>query len=234
MQGTQDQALKIIGLLKGIKAEELASIMMVPTKYTDEICQSLLKDELIIKSAGRDGFALKCEVTNEVTRLIRSLRIVYAEEISKRLAIPLELAKYVCEVLLEEGLLHKTRLGGYLLKENREAVLKAIKELKTATAKEISKKLDFAPKYVEVLCKSLMEDYLILKKCAGRFIPVEKDVTRLLRLVAEFGWTPINRIVHKMKITQAYAELLCRSLAEKGYLKKAHPQAYALAGRKDG
>ncbi|GAG32782.1 unnamed protein product, partial [marine sediment metagenome] len=95
MQGTQEQALKIIGMLKGIRAEELASIMMVPTKYVDEVCQSLLKNEIIIKSAGRGGFTLKREVRNEVTKLIKSLRVVYTEEISERLMIPQELAKYM-------------------------------------------------------------------------------------------------------------------------------------------
>ena len=232
MRGSQEQALRIIAILKGIKAEELASIMMVPTKYVDEICQSLLKDQLIIKSAGRDGFTLKCEVGNEVTSLIESSRVVYAKEISERLAIPLELAEYMCEVLLEEGLLHKTPRGGYLLKRDREAVLRTIKELKTATSEKISKQLGLTPKYVEVLCKSLMDDYSI-KNSKGKFVPAEKDETRLLRLAREYGWVPINRIVHKMKITSAYAEVLCRSLTKQGYLKEAHPEAYALVGRKD-
>ncbi|MBU4226578.1 MAG: hypothetical protein KKC71_12270, partial [Chloroflexi bacterium] len=97
MDGTQRQVLKIIGILKGIKAEELAAIMMVPTKYIDEVCQSLLEDGVIIKSAERDGFVLKYEVRDEATKLIESLRVVYAEEISEKLVIPLELAKYICE-----------------------------------------------------------------------------------------------------------------------------------------
>ena len=233
MQGAQLQALKIIGILKGIKAEELASIMMVPTKYIDEVCQSLLRDEVIIKSAERDGFALKCDLRNELTRLSKSLRVVYAEEISKELMIPLELAKYMCESLLEEGLLHKTTRGGYILKEDREAVLKTIGELKEAKAEDISKKLGLTIKHVEILCKFLMDDYSILKNSKGKFVPTERDVTRLMRLVAEYGWIPIGRIVHLMKITSAYADLLCRSLAEQGYLKKAHSEAYALVGRKD-
>ena len=228
MQGTQEQVLKIAGILKGIKAEELASIMMVPTKYIDEICQSLLKDEVIIKSAGRDGFALKSEVMNEATRLIRSLRIVYAKEISERLAIPLELAEYICETLLKEGLLHKTPRGGYLLKEDREAVLKTIKELREAKAEDISKKLGLTIKHIGLLCKSLADDYSILRNSKGKFISAEKDVTRLLRLVKEYGWIPIGRIVYKMKITPAYADVLCKDLVKERYLKKVHPEAYAL------
>lgn len=233
MQGTRKQALKVIGILKGIKAEELASIMMVPTKYIDEVCQSLLKDEVIIKSAGRDGFVLKSEVMDEVTRLIESLRVTYAEEISERLAIPPELAKYLCENLLKEGFLHRTPRGGYLLKEDREAVLKTIVELKEANTEDISKKLGLTIKHVELLCNSLMDDYSILTDSNAKFAPAEKDETRLLRIVKEYGWAPIGRIVYLMRITSAYAELLCRSLQELGYLKKAHPEAYALVGRKD-
>ena len=233
MQGTQEQTLKIIGILKGIKAEELAAIMMVPTKYIDETCQSLLRDEVIIKSAERDGFALKGEVRNEATRLIKSLRVVYAEEISERLAIPLELAEYMCESLSKEGLLHKTPRGGYLLKEDRETVLKTIRELKEVKVEDIGKKMGLTIKHVELLCKSLMDDYSIFKTPKGKFVAAERDVTRLLRLVREYGWAPIGRIVYKMKITRAYADLLCRNLAKQGYLKKAHPEAYALVGRKD-
>ena len=228
MQGTREQALKIISILKGIKAEELAAIMMVPTKYIDEICQSLLKDGVIIKSADRDGFVLKHEVGDELTRLIKTLRVVYAEEISERLKIPAELAKYICESLLKEEFLYRTPRGGYLLKEDRETVLKMIRESKEIKAEDISKKLGLAIKHVELLCKSLIDDYSILKNSKGKFVLPEKDETRLLRIAAEFGWVPINRIVYKMKITPAYAELLCRSLAEKGYLKKAHSEAYAL------
>ncbi|MBU4349696.1 hypothetical protein KJ599_05180 [bacterium] len=233
MDGTQRQVLKIIGILKGIKAEELAAIMMVPTKYIDEVCQSLLEDGVIIKSAERDGFVLKYEVRDEATKLIESLRVVYAEEISEKLVIPLELAKYICESSLKDGFLYRTPRGGYLLEEDRKVVLKTIREFKEVKINDISKKLGLTIKHVKLLCKSLMDDYSILKNSKGKFILAEKDETRLLRIVREYGWAPIGRIVHKMKITSAYADLLCRSLAEKGYLKKGHPEAYALVGRKN-
>lgn len=233
MNGTEAQALNIISILKGIKPDELAAVMMVPREYMDEVCQGLLTDEVIMKSAKRDGLALKAEARTEVLELINTLRIGYIEEISKRLAISEEFASYLCQNMVEDGILYKSPQGGYLLREDREAVFKTIKELKKATAAQISKKLDMTPKHAKLLCKSLEDDYSVMKTSKGEYTPAERDVTRVLRLIKEYGWAPIGRITRLMKITPAYADLLCRSLAEQGYLKKAHPEAYALVGRKD-
>ena len=115
-----------------------------------------------------------------------------------------------------------------MLREDRDAVLKTIKALKEVLAKDISEKLNLTVKHIEVICKSLMDDYSIMKNSKGEFMPMEKDATTFLRLIAEFGWASINRIVCRMKITPAYAKLLCRNLEKQGYLKKAHDEAYAL------
>jgi len=233
MDGTRKHVLTIIGILKGIRTEELASIMIVPSKYIEDVCQSLLKQGLIIRAPNRDGFTLKGQARNELLELIKDLRVAYIEEISKRMAISPELASYLCESLLKEGYLHRTPREGYMLKEDRDRVLQMIRRSKTVTAEGIANHLGLANGYVKVLCKSLMDDYFIFETSKGRYAPTEKDATKLLRLAREYGWAPIGRIVCKMKITPAYARLLCGSLAEKGYLKQVHAEAYALVGRNE-
>lgn len=232
MQGIQNQVLQIIGILKGIKAEEIASVLQVSPQYINEICQSLLSEGHIMNTASR-GYTLAKEMRTEVLRLIEKLRLVYEKEISKRLLIPEESVAQICEDLLEEGYLSRTPRGGYILKKDKELALKTVRKLKGATPEEVGKNLGISPQHAEFLCNSLTEDFLLLKSPEGKYLPAERDVMRVLRLIREYGWAPLGRIVYQMKITSAYADLLCRSLVKEGYLKKVHQQAYALVGKQD-
>ena len=233
MQGIQKQVLQIIGILKGIKAEEIASILEVSPKYINEICQSLLIKGHIINAASR-GYALAKEMKTEVLRLIQKLRLVYEEEISKRLLIPSKSAAQICEDLSKEGYLSRTSRGGYILKKDKELALNVVRELKKANSQEVAEDLGISSQHAEFLCRSLMEDFLLSKSREGKYLPVGKDVTRVLKLVKEYGWAPLSKIIYQMRITPAYADLLCRSLAKQGYLKKVNQQAYALAGKQGG
>ena len=71
MDGVTKQVLTIIGLLQGIRTEELASIMIVPPEYIEEVCQSLLDDDLIIRTPYRAGFALKGQARNELLETVK-------------------------------------------------------------------------------------------------------------------------------------------------------------------
>ena len=232
MHGIQNQVLQIIGILKGIKAEEIASILQVSPKYINEICQSLLSEGHIMNTASR-GYTLARDMRTEVLRLIEKLRLVYEKEISKRLLIPEESVAQICEDLLEEGYLSRTPRGGYILKKDKELALKTVRKLKGATPEEVGRSLGISPQHADFLCRSLAEDFLLLKSPEGKYLPTERDVTRVLRLVKEYGWAPLGKIIHQMKITSAYADLLCCSLVKQGYLKKAHQQTYALGGKQD-
>lgn len=230
MQGIQRQVLEIIGILKSIKAEEIASILQVSPKYINEICQSLLGEGHIMNTASQ-GYALAKEMKTEVLRLIEKLRLVYEEEISKRLSIPEESAAQVCEDLLKEGYLSRTPREGYILKKDKELVLNFVRKSKGVSSQEVAEDLGISPQHADFLCGSLAEDFLLLKSLEGKYLPAGKDVTRVLRLVREYGWAPLSKIIYQMRITPAYGDLLCRSLAKHGYLKKVNQQAYALVGK---
>lgn len=233
MQGIQNQVLKSIGIWKGIKEEDIALVLQVPLRYINEICQSLLSEGYIMNTVSQ-GYALAIEIRIEVLRLIEKLRLVYEEEMSKRLSIPEESAAQICEDLLKEGYLSRTPRGGYILKKDKELALNVVKKLKEASFQKVAQNLKISPQHAEFLCGSLAEDFLLLKSPEGKYLPPERDVTRVLKLVKEYGWAPINRIVYKMKITPAYADLLCRSLVKQGYLKKVEKkQAYTLVGKQD-
>ena len=229
MDGVAKQVLTIIGILKGIRTEELASIMIVPSKYIEEVCQSLLDDELITRTPHRGGFALKPEARNEVLELIADLKVAYIGEIGNRLAISPEAASHLCASLLREGLLHKTSRGGYVLEEDRERVLRVIRQAGRTTAEEIGKKMHVSEAYAELLCKSLTADCFILQTSNGEYVPSEKDVSSLLRLVRKDECVSIGRIAHQMGITSAYARLLCSSLIKQGYLRRTHQGGCSLA-----
>jgi len=222
MDGARKQALIIIGVLKGIRAKEIASIMIVRARYVDELCETLLKDRAIIKITRREGFAHRSEARNEVLDLIRGLKVAYIGEISSGLAISAEMASELSESLLSEGLLHKTPRGGYILKEDREKALRVIRQAGRITVVEIGKKMDVSEAYAELLCKSLTADYSVLQRSSREYVPAEKDVSSLLRLARKDACVSIGRIAQQMGITSAYARLLCSSLMKQGYLRKAH------------
>ena len=232
MQGIQKQVLQIIAIWKDIKAEDIASILQVSPKYINEICEPLLSEGHIMNISSR-GYTLARDMRTEVLRLIEKLGLVYEEEISKRLLIPEESVAQICEDLLEEGYLSRTPRGGYILKKDKELALKTVRKLKGATPEEVGKSLGISSQHAEFLCRSLREDFLLLKSPEGKYLPAERDVTRVLRLIREHGWAPLGKIIHQMKITSAYADLLCRSLTKEGYLKKVHQQTYALVGKQD-
>lgn len=233
MQGIQNQVLQIVGIWKDIKAEDIASILQVSPQYIKKICESLLSKGHIMNTASR-GYTLAREMRTEVLRLIEKLRLVYEEEMSKRLLIPEESVAQICEDLLKEGYLSRTPRGGYILKKDKQLALKTVRKLKGATPEEVGKSLGISPQHADFLCRSLAEDFLLLKSPEGKYLPAERDVTRVLRSVKEYGWAPLGRIVYQMKITPAYADLLCRSLVKQGYLKKVEKkQAYALVGKQD-
>lgn len=232
MQGVQNQVLQIIGIWKGVKTEDIALMLQVSPKYVNEICQPLLSEGYIMTTSW--GYVLatqmKTQMRTEVLRLIEKLRLVYEEEISKRLSIPEESAAQICEDLLKEGYFSRTPRGGYILKKDKELALKTVRKSKEASSQEVAENLEISPQHANFLCGSLTEDFLLLKSPEGKYLPAEREVTRVLRLVKESGRTPLGKIVYRMKITPAYADLLCRSLIKKGYLKRVNHQLYVVAG----
>lgn len=230
--GIQFQALKIIAFHRGAKADEIASLLLVPTRYAEELCETLAKDGEIIRLVG-GGYTLKENVTEEILEFVKLQKVIYADEACKQFMMSPEEVTSVCEALVESGQFTKTNQGGYFLKKDKGLALSEIRRLnKETTEDEVEKHLGVPASYAGLLCDTLAEEYTILRTPKGKFIPAEEGETRLLRMLRDYGSAPADTLTSKMKIGPAYAELLCRNLVRKGYLKKVNEEAFALVERK--
>ncbi|MDA2929114.1 hypothetical protein MYX84_04050 [Acidobacteria bacterium AH-259-O06] len=230
--GIRFQALRVIARLSEVKVDEMASLLLVPTRYAEELCQKLVKDGYITKSA-RGGYTLKENLSEEILEFVKLRQVIYRDEVCKQFMISPEEATRLCEALVEAGHLIKTSRGGYLLKKDKDLALTTIQRLnKETTKEEVGERLGVPASYAGLLCDLLAREYAILRTPKGTYRPAEKDQSRVLRIVREHGQAPIGGIVHKMKITPAYAELLCSNLVKQDYLKKVPKEAYALVEKK--
>ncbi|MDI6815140.1 MAG: hypothetical protein QMC90_03585 [Dehalococcoidales bacterium] len=218
--------MKIVAILNGVREDEIASIMGVRPKYIAEICQSLIKDGYLIGSARSGGYALKREAANELWKLAKARRTVYGDEISERLLISPELASGLCQSLMKEGYLVRTPKGGYLLKKDLDMALKTIRDKKKVTSEEVAGELGISAKYAALLCQCLVQDCSVLKTAQGKYIPAEKDASRLLKLIKKVGCAHKAMIACKMRIAPGYTSLLCSSLVKDGYLRTSPDGEY--------
>ena len=229
------QVKRIIGWFEGIKADQISALLVVPTKYIEEICDTLLKGDDIVRSAD-GGYAIERDLPEELMCLIGMRRVVYGDEISKELSITPEKALELASGLVEAGFLIRTSKGGYLFKNDREIVLMAIKRLKGATPGEVAEELEIPEKYATLLCNILMDDFLVLRAGEDKFVPAKTRITILLQLIKRLGLATPGTVGRKIGITTAYAGLLCNSLAKDGYLQKTTSEAgevYTLSGAHD-
>ena len=155
------QVKRIIECFEGIEEDQIASLLILPAKYVKEICDTLLKEGHIVRSAG-GGYAARRDLPEELMDLIGIRRVVYVDEISRELSIPPEAALELASGLVEAGFLIRTSKGGYLFKNDREIVLLTIKRLKEATPEELAKELVIPEKYAVLLCNILKDEFLIL------------------------------------------------------------------------
>ncbi|ODS33501.1 MAG: MarR family protein [Candidatus Scalindua rubra] len=223
-KGNLLQVKKIIEHLEGIKEQEIASFLTIPDRYAGEICDTLLKDGHIVRSA-RGGYAVKRDLPKEIMDLVRMRRVVYVDEISRELSISPEAALGLASGLVEAGFLIRTSKGGYLFKNDREIILMTIKRLKDVIPEEIAKELKIPEKYTTLLCQILEDEFLILKTKMGKYIPAENRITKLLKLIRKSGLATADTVGRNVGITPAYAGLLCDSLVKDGYLRKTKSEA---------
>jgi len=221
MIGIQLQVLKITSLCKGINEDEIAVVLGVSPQYIAEICQFLVKEGYLMNSIRTGGYALKEEAENELKDLARILRVVYEDEISRRLSISPESTSAICQSLVEENFLIKTAKGGYVLKEDMDFVLKTIMDKKEVIFEDIARKLKISPQYAALLCQDLLKNFSILKTTSGKYITASKDVSHLLRIIDKYGCLNKAAIIHKMQIGPGYAKILCNSLVREGYLNSS-------------
>lgn len=228
LRGIHFQVFRVIARRPGVKADEIASMLLIQTSYADELCETLVKDGHIIPCA-IGGYTLKENMKEEVLELIKMQHVINRNQVSKQFMVSPEEATSLCEKLVKTGDLIKTKKGEYLLKKDKDLALSIIQSLKKETTnKQLAELLDVPVNYAGQLCDLLAKEYSILKTPKRKFIPAGKNDTRLLRIVAEHGWTPIPNIVYGMGITPACAELQCGDLVKRGYLKKVDEKAYAL------
>ena len=231
--GIHFQALRVIARLGRVKSDEIASMLLVPARYAEEVCQELVKDGYIRKSA-QGGYTLKENLRGEILEFVELRQVINTDEVSEQFTISPEEATRLCESLVETGHLIKTKGGGYLPKKDKDLALTTIQRLKRETTKkEMGERLGVPASYAGQLCDLLAEEYSILRTPKGTYRPAEKDETRFLRIVRDYGRADIGRIVYKMKIAPAYAGLLCTDLVKHGYLEKVSEEAYALVGTED-
>ena len=226
------QVKRIVEYLGGIKEDQIASLLVIPPEYVKEICDTLLKESHIVRSAS-GGYASKRDLPKEIMNLIRMRRVVYIDEISRELTISTEATLVLASALVEAGFLIRTSKGGYLFKNDKEIVLMTIKRLKEATAEELAKELKIPEKYASLLCNILKDEFLILRTKQDKFVPAEARTTRLLKVVKKIELAATDTVGRKIGITPAYAELLCNSLVKEGYLRKTKSEAgevYTLTG----
>ncbi len=226
------QVKRIIECLEGIKEDQIASFLIIPTEYAREICDILLKEGHIVRSAN-GGYAAQRDLPKEIMRLIGMRRVVYIDEISKELSISTEVALQLASGLVDARFLIRTSKGGYLFKNDREIVLMTIKRLKEVTPEELAKELKIPEKYATLLCNILQDEYFIIKTKTGKFIPAEDRITKLLKLIKKLGLATADTVGRKIGITPAYAELFCNTLVKDGYLRRTKAEAgevYTLTG----
>jgi len=228
MNGIQLQVLKIISLCKGINKDEIAAILGVSLQYIAEICQLLAKEGYLMNSIRAGGYALESDAENELINLARTRRVVYENEISQRLSISSELTSKICQSLVEKNFLVNTAKRGYVLKEDLDLVLKIIRDKKEITSEEMAQKIKVSPRYAALLCRYWMKNFSVLKTHSGKYIPASKDASRLLKIIDRYDRLDETAIFRKMQIGPGYAEILCNTLVEEGYLEDSPEGEYFL------
>jgi len=226
------QVKKIIEHLEGIKEDQIASLLTVSRKYVREICDTLLKEGHIVRSAS-GGYAPKTDLPKEIMNLIGMRRVAYIDEISKEFSISPEAALDLASGLVEAGFLVRTSKGGYLFKNDREIILMTIKRLKEVAVGELAKELKISEKYVTLLCNILQDEYLILKTKKGKFTHASARITKLFKLIKRLGFASADSVARNIGLAPAYAKLFCDSLVKDGYLQKTESEeggVYTLAG----
>ena len=228
MVGIQAQVLKIISMCKGINKDEIAAVLGVSPQYIAEICQFLAKEGYLMNSIYAGGYALKGEAENELKDLARNCRVVYKDEICQRLSISSELTSKICQTLVKENFLVRTAKGGYVLKEDLDLVLKTIRDEREVTNEEIAEKIKISPRYAALLCRYWLKNFSVLKTRSGKYIPASKDISHILKIIDRYGRLTKTAIFRKMRIGPGYAEILCNTMVEGGYLEGSEEEEYFL------
>lgn len=136
--------------------DEVCQRLSISDKLTSKICQSLVKENFLVKTA-KGGYILK-EALDLVLKTIRDKKEVTSEEIAQHLKIPPRFGALLCRYWVKNFSVLKTQAGKYIpASKDASCLLKIIDKHACLNKIAIIKKMRIGPGYAEMLCNSLVK-----------------------------------------------------------------------------